>query len=89
MSLLAELLGGSVAVLLGTSTTIGLEKIKTDKGQEYYEKRVKEAYPVVNGFLRELAAGSKTKIDDKSIDAIADAIKMHAALNGIDLPDAE
>lgn len=85
MSLLVEILGAAFATTLSASTTIGLQKMLDEQGKEYYEKRVRESYPVLNGFLRELAEKSKTKVDDKGIDAICEAIKDHAALNGIDL----
>lgn len=86
MSFVTEIFGGAMATVLGTATTVGLEKIKADKGKEYYEKRIKEAFPVIDGFFRELAEASKTKIDDKIINSIAEAMKESAAANEVELP---
>jgi hypothetical protein len=86
MSLILDILAGAFATALDTATVVGCEKIYTDKGEDYYKRRITEAYPVVAGFLKELAEGTKTNLDDKGIDAIIDGIRTSAASHGVELP---
>lgn len=86
MSLVLDILAGAFAQALDTATVLGLQKIKETKGDEYYTKLIMGAYPTVAGFLKEVAEATKTKLDDKGVDAITDAIETSAASNGITLP---
>lgn len=85
MSLIIDILAGAFAQALDGAIVLGLEKVYEDEGQVYYEALVRGSYPSVNGFLRIIAGKTKTKIDDKGVDAISDAIRTSAATHGIDL----